>query len=418
MSSSADRVNYAEHLVQEYVRTRDTDVRDRIVRLHTGMVERIARRYAGLEPHEDLVQAGFLGLLNALNMFEPQKGVRFNTYATHLVAGSIKHHLRDKTKIIREPAWLQEVRHRVNRTAAQLQQEFGRGASPEEIANRTGLPKETVEEVLSTDDLFRVASLTAPPSSEEDDGEQFDLGDDGRDQISVEDRSVLENAFQQLRDLERTVLGLFHFEDLNQTEIAARLGISGNYVSHVLRQATARLRAIFANDDRVGRALMKSEGDPQTDVLCEETGAYMEAYLLARLDEECARASCNDSVVGFVHVRFDGLDSLSTFYGPTAVMSFLADAAEFLRAGVRRLDMVGRLGSTGFGIILPGAGESVASVRERLASRLTAWVRRSVGSSNSVRVMIGDAYYPANGRNAKRIVESIHLERLDEKKAA
>src|SRR6185295_18582623 len=94
----------AEALVHQFVATKNADLRDEIVRQYTGLVERVARKYSGLEPFEDLVQVGYMGLLSALNMFEPSKGVRFNTYATHLVTGSIKHHLRDKAKIIREPA--------------------------------------------------------------------------------------------------------------------------------------------------------------------------------------------------------------------------------------------------------------------------------------------------------------------------
>ena len=158
MSDTQSRSDIAESHVLEYVRTKNPEIRDRIIGLYSDMVERIARRYSGLEAQEDLVQVGYIGLLNALSLFEPSKGVRFNTYATHLVAGAIKHHLRDRSKIIREPAWLQEVRHKTNRTAAQLQQELGREATPEEIADRAELPVTNVREVLATDDLFRVQS--------------------------------------------------------------------------------------------------------------------------------------------------------------------------------------------------------------------------------------------------------------------
>src|SRR5438876_3983642 len=140
-----------------------------------------------------------MGLLNALSLFDTEKGVRFNTYATHLVTGSIKHHLRDRTKIIREPAWLQEVRHKVNRISSQLQHELGRTATDAEIGERAEITADLVREVLSTEDLFRVTSLTAPAQAEEEENEELDFANECEDQLSVEERYVLEKAIGELR---------------------------------------------------------------------------------------------------------------------------------------------------------------------------------------------------------------------------
>ncbi|MCH8274891.1 MAG: sigma-70 family RNA polymerase sigma factor [Armatimonadetes bacterium] len=419
MSETFSRNDFAEALVREYVRTRRGDLRDRIVQLYTDMVERIARRYAGLEPHEDLVQAGYLGLLNALSLFEPSKGVRFNTYATHLVAGAIKHHLRDRGKIIREPAWLQEVRHRVNRAAGRLQQQLVRSPTQEEIAEETSLPVETVREVMSTDELFRVASLTVG-SGQDDDGEseEVDLADDCREQLGVEERVLLDTVMQGLRDLERKVLHLFHFESLNQTEIAGQLGISGNYVSHILRQSLAKLRGILDDEERRDRILQRQASAIGDFVLDDTTQAYTETYLMARLNEECARAACDDSCVAFIHVEFRGLEALERFYGPDAVDDFLTDAAGYLKNSVRRLDAVGRMRQTGFGIVLPGTGKTVKAVHDRLAKRLQTWLAQESVSRTGVSVLVGAAYYPDAGRNANRLTEAIELLPLEPPKAA
>ena len=90
-----------EELVLEYCQTRDLELRDAITIQLSGLVESIARKFVGSgEPIEDLIQEGYLGLLNALDLFKPEKGVKFTTYATHLIVGQIKHYLRDKGKKI------------------------------------------------------------------------------------------------------------------------------------------------------------------------------------------------------------------------------------------------------------------------------------------------------------------------------
>lgn len=417
MSDTQSRSDIAESHVLEYVRTKNPEIRDRIIGLYSDMVERIARRYSGLEAQEDLVQVGYIGLLNALSLFEPSKGVRFNTYATHLVAGAIKHHLRDRSKIIREPAWLQEVRHKTNRTAAQLQQELGREATPEEIAERADLPVTNVREVLATDELFRVQSLTSPSSSDEEEGgDELDLADDCQHLLSFEDKVVLERAFSGLRELEQKVLYLFHFESMSQTEIAGQLNISGNYVSHIMRQSLAKLRNAITNEEKLDRTLQRQSSNLESGVVDDLTGAYTEEYLLRRLQEECSAAACENGFVGFVAIRFNGLEALQRFYGPDAIVQFLSDAAEFIRGSVRRLDMVGRMGATGFGVVLPGTGSAVAAVRERLEGRLLQWLNSGAAKAG-VSVMIGDSHYPEAGRNGSQVAKAAELKPL-EKRAA
>ena len=109
-----------EMLVQRYFANPRPELKDMILVQFGPTVERVARRFAGIETFEDLVQVGYIGLLNAIKRFDPESGVRFNTYATHLIAGEIKHHLRDKSQVIRHPAWLQELRHKASKAATQI----------------------------------------------------------------------------------------------------------------------------------------------------------------------------------------------------------------------------------------------------------------------------------------------------------
>jgi RNA polymerase sigma-B factor len=418
MSETQSRSDSAEALVREYLVSQNPRLRDSIIEACREMVERIARKYAGLEAQEDLVQVGFLGLLNALGMFEPSKGVRFTTYATHLVTGSIKHHLRDRAKIIREPAWLQEIRHKCNRASSQLQHQLGRPPSADEVASATGTPVETVREVIASEDLFRVTSLSPGTTVDDDDTDEFDLADDCRELLSLEDRAVLEKAIGELRDIEQRVLTLFHVECLNQTEIAQRLGISGNYVSHILRQSLTKLRASLAREERLERHMQRQADHLSHDVIDEETDAYSEAHARARLDEECTKAARDGLEVAVVVLRFDGLDALRRFYGADAVRQFLADATVFIRACVRRLDIVGRMGETGFMVILPGTGQSASVVRERLGTRLRSWLRRPEGTAAGVKILIGQSLYPAAGRSAGKLLAAVELASVDLDQAA
>lgn len=396
-----------EQLVLEYIEDPRPDLKDLIILQCSGMVERIARRFSGVEPVDDLAQVGFIGLLNALSKFDPTAGVKFNTYATHLVAGEIKHYLRDRSQIIRHPAWVQEMRQRLNKAALGLQMELGRVPSEREIADACNLSEQAVREVFATQELLKVSSLDAPIQDEGDgdsDMDKLDSVGPCAGQVSVEDRVVLESAMQQLRDMEREVLTLFHFESLNQTEIAAQLGISCNYVSHILRQSLSKLRRILSSEEAADRVLRKGT-ESGNDVLDPETKCYTEEYFVARLTEEAHRASGSSETLAVVVVQFAGLQALQGFYGDTSVSDFLADAAEFLRKAVRGLDVVCRFGKTGFGVILPGTSSNADLVRQRLEKRFSQWMSGRFAGSSSLSARVGHACAPLNGKSARELLD-------------
>ncbi len=404
-----------EGLVLRYVQNPRPELKDLILVQYTGLVERVARKYSGIEQQEDLVQVGFIGLLNALNKFDPEAGVRFNTYATYLIAGEIKHYLRDRPQIIRHPAWLQELRHKVNRASSMLFQDLGRQPTEREIAEAVGVPESNVREVIQTQEMLRVGSLDAggPDDDGDSEGERLDAADFCPEQLGVEDRVLLENALKQLRDLERSVLIHFHFDAMNQTEIAAKLGISCNYVSHILRQSLAKLRKILVSEEQKDQMLRRQEKDLSYDVLDSLTGAYTEAYFKARLEEELHRATAQETGLGVVCLKFEGLESLRSFYGDQSVLDFLYDAADVLKANVRRLDVVCRIGDDGFGVIIPFTGLHASLIRERLIRRAQDWMETRFAANSPVRVLIGHAAFPENGKKTAQILKSAHPKPLD-----
>jgi len=401
VSSSRD----AEAIVAQYVRDPRPDLKDLIIVHYAGTVERIARRFAGIEPLEDLVQVGYIGLLNALSKFDPGASVKFGTYATHLIAGEIKHYLRDRTQTIRQPAWLQELRQKVQKTASQLQAELGRPPTSEEIAQRCGVTEEAVHDALATQELIRVASLDSSGSETEDgEGDRLDALESDSPHISVEDRVVLLDAVVGLRELEKNVVTLFHFESLSQAEIASRLSISCNYVSHILRQSHSKLRQALGPQ----RASQLAPLDPASDMdstVDEATGSYTEAYLIARLTEELHRLSSQGATLSLITIEIKGLENYGRFYGPGGIQQLMVDAASHIRSASRSLDIQCRLGKWGFAVILPGTGAASSVVRSRIAERFAAWASHAPDGSVAVSVDVGVVVANRRIKTAAELIE-------------
>ncbi len=142
------------------------------------------------------------------------------------------------------------------------------------------------------------------------------------------------------------------------------------------------------------------------DAIDPATGAYTEAFMRHRLQEEAHRASAEGGSVALVRVAFDGLDEMRKFYGEAAVRDFLADAADFLKRNVRRLDVVARDGEHGFAIMLPFTGGTVQVVRDRLVAAAAQFTPGRMGPRGSVVVRAGMASMPESGRWADQLYKA------------
>lgn len=394
-----------EVLIVRYIEQPRSDLKDMIMVEYAGMVERIARRFSGIEPVEDLMQVGFIGLLNALSKFDPKAGVRFNTYATHLVAGEMKHYLRDKAQTIRHPAWLQELRQKVTKGASSLQAKLHRTPSIREIADELGMTEAAIQEVYQTQEMIKVASLDVPSEDDGDtDGENIEASSICAEQLSIEDRVVLETAMRQLRELERDVLVLFHFDSLNQAEIADRLNISCNYVSHILRQSLGKLRKILTDEDKLDGKLKRAANIDSIDDIDVSTGLYSEKYFLSRLQEEIHRSISEETNSSAILIRFRGLEHLKNFYGDASVQDFFADAAEFIKSSVRRLDVVCRYRNSSIAIILPSTGGASSFTVQRLFKRLENWLGDRRTPSGPITCDISAVVTPKDARTVSEVV--------------
>ena len=240
----------------EYAECRDPSLRDEIIQASLPLVKRIAYGLArrSTDPVEDLIQVGSIGLIKAVDQFKPDAGAKFQTYATHLITGEIRHYLRDKTAMIRAPRELQELSFRINRLVQNLTARLGREPLDVEIAHELQVSVSRVNEAYEVDRRRTLISLDQALSN--DAGSEQSLIDtlvDGRyqtNQMAKEERLMLAEAIKQLKDGLREVVQLTFYEDLSQTEVAKRLGISQMQVSRRLRAATAELYKIITQSKR------------------------------------------------------------------------------------------------------------------------------------------------------------------------
>jgi RNA polymerase sigma-B factor len=175
-------------------------------------------------------------------------------------------------------------------------------------------------------------------------------------------------------------------------------------VSHILRQSLSKLRKILTSEERKDRILRTADVVGENEIIDANSGAYTEAYLYNRLDEELHRASFDNSHVALVIVQFTGLEGLRRFYGEQSILDFLSDASDFFKENLRRLDVVGRFGDDGFAIVLPSGGKNVELVKDRLYASLKDWVSGRFGSTGAVQILVGDAMSPDNGKSSVEVI--------------
>ena len=210
------------------------------------LVPRVVSHYdrAGV-PREDLQQLGYVGLMTAASLYDPDRGVPFEQFARHFIAGEIRHFLRDGGSPIRKPRWLYELDGRVRRAVAELAQRLHRPPTLEEIAREINVAEDGVLEVLRAREVVHVESLDAlmeMPSGRPLRREKIVHRRYETFHLPVEDTILLADTIERLSELQRKVIYYLFYMDLTQTEVARRLRISQKHVSRTMHHALARLR--------------------------------------------------------------------------------------------------------------------------------------------------------------------------------
>jgi RNA polymerase sigma-B factor len=351
-------------LWREYRRSRDVGLRNRLVLRHMGLVYHIANRYAALarDLHDDLIQEGCLGLIRAIERFQPDYGVQFSTYAYPVVSGTIKNYLRERRRLLG-----QARREQLGADEGELWRPGPGGREGEELTS-----PDSLEALVDGDEDFTV---------------------------QVVDRVVAESLISRLPSLERQIVKHFFYDDLTQREVARVVARSTSRISRILRRALERIRALLVDIQKEEDRLIAPAGPRPwvavASVVDIETGLFGPEHLERSLHREIGRAQALRAPLSLAVVRPDGES------GPVTPAA-LSQAAKRIYQLVRVLDHVFRAGPSELALIF--------SLPLREAAQVC---RRFQNGDSATRLECAVAAYPQDATSASELV-AVAKARLDE----
>lgn len=235
-------------LFEAYRADGDILIRDEIFSRYQGVVDIVVRKFFRSGEREELLQVGYIGLLNAIERFDSQKGFKFSTYASHCVDGEIRHFLRDKSETIRRPRWVRKLSSQVAAFLEAFLQQNERLPTLAEISDALNIEESGVQAILRA---RQPASLDEPEAGRSD-----ALRDSIRSarmesfRLPLEDRISISQAFERLLELEQKVVYLFFVQDFTQKEIASKLALSPRKVSRLMQKALGSLRGQLTGGEK------------------------------------------------------------------------------------------------------------------------------------------------------------------------
>ena len=232
-------------LFRQYKEEGSSEARDQLIVSHLNLVRFLASKFKNRgESLEDLVQVGTIGLIKAIDRFDPERGLEFTTYATPTIMGEIKRHFRDKGWSVRVPRRLQELSAKVNQATDELTNQLQRSPSVDEVAERVGASVDEVLEAMESSSAYSSVPLEGGSSSEDEEGASVidHYVTEDADLAASDDRIVLEEAIADFSPREQEVIHMRFVEGLTQVEIAERLGVSQVQVSRLLRRTLRRIQ--------------------------------------------------------------------------------------------------------------------------------------------------------------------------------
>lgn len=223
----------------------DMDAREKLVMSHLNLVRFIANKFKNRgEPIDDLIQVGHLGLLKAIDRFDPSRGLEFTTFATPTIMGEIKRHFRDKGWSVRVPRRLQELSAKVNQATDTLTSQLQRSPTIAEIADYLDATVDEVLEAMESSSAYSSVSLEAPSGADDDDTPSVidRYATEDSDLAFTDDRIIIEEALASFSPRERDVIEMRFLKGMTQIEIAEKLGISQVQVSRLLRRTLKKIQ--------------------------------------------------------------------------------------------------------------------------------------------------------------------------------
>jgi RNA polymerase sigma-B factor len=237
----------SDELFVRWRRRGDRQARDELIARFLPLARKLARRYLqSSEPYEDLVQVASLGLVKAVERFDPDRGFAFSSFAVPTIVGELKRYFRDTAWALHVDRGAQERARKITDAQQKLGSRTGRIPTIDEIAQYLEISQEEVLDGLQTAEAYGAVSLDAPVTGEDDeDGTRLDaIGAEDVQLVRVDDHATIFAAARHLPTREREILFLRFSEDLTQSEIADRVGVSQMQVSRLLRRSLSRLREL------------------------------------------------------------------------------------------------------------------------------------------------------------------------------
>jgi RNA polymerase sigma-B factor len=248
------RAREDRRLLLRYHEQGDVHAREELVERFLPLARQLARRYQRTnEPLDDLMQVASVGLVKAVDRFDPARGTAFSTYAVPTILGELKRYFRDSGWAVHVPRGMQERVMKLDTAAQELHRKLGRSPSPKELATELELSEEEVLEAMEAASAYDAVSLEQHKGSDSDDSKdtfQDTLGTEEERYELVEYGAAIAPTLKALSERERAILHLRFVEDLTQSEIAERIGVSQMHVSRLIRRSLARLRAVAERERR------------------------------------------------------------------------------------------------------------------------------------------------------------------------
>jgi RNA polymerase sigma-B factor len=309
-------------LLRAYREGGESGARQRLIELYVPLAETLARRYAGRgEDYDDLLQVACIGLINAIDRFEPERGDELVAFAVPTIAGEIRRHFRDRSAAVRLPRGLRELTLSLGRARADLTARLGRPPTNAELAEELGVDEQELVAVLRAEQAATPAEV--PPGQPAGD-------EDANGLETAEDRVLLTGAFRDLDERQRRILYLRYVRDLDPGEVARELGISQRHLSRQTQAALSKLRtALESSPGRKGLPGMLAE--PKMAAMAATETPRAERYLdrpyhiaLAREDEGGAWTAQVEELAG-CEVRAATADEAARGI-PDAMERWISDA--------------------------------------------------------------------------------------------
>ena len=217
------------------------------------LVKSIAYKFKNSgEPLEDLEQVGYIGLINAMNLYNKNRGIKFITYATWLISGEIRHYIRDKHQVIKIPSWIMKLNKKIDEFIISYKKQNNKFPSLSEISEKFNLTEEGIKEILKAREAVQVVSLDQEQRKYSSDSypniEKIRSKNYETFKLPMEDIIALKTAFSKLKKLQRKVIYYIFEKDLTQTKIARKLGISQRQVSRIKDSALKELKENIERD--------------------------------------------------------------------------------------------------------------------------------------------------------------------------